>query len=242
MRGAGAVARSLSYPAVPRSSTEAVFVPTMTAAAPESVRTAGLSEQRPGPELPAKWELLSIDDGSCGADSTLSPSDRDDRYPLVSARANLLSAKIEGPSRVMLRHFPRNEPANSIAAIEVVPVVADGSGAANRKLLRHCSVTAESEAQRATNPCCETEFTVPRTSAHIPRLASGCFPPASPVFGPGSGKQKTATQDRSNRSISLRKFGAGEGIRTLDPNLGKVGNCDGAGGRNRTDTPLGTGF
>jgi hypothetical protein len=29
-------------------------------------------------------------------------------------------------------------------------------------------------------------------------------------------------KDRFNRLISLRKSGAGEGIRTLDPNLGKV--------------------
>ena len=66
-------------------------------------------------------------------------------------------------------------------------------------------------------------------TACVPKLAESpllpafcCFPPASPTFVPGPGKQKTAPQDRSNRSISLRKFGAGEGIRTLDPNLGKV--------------------
>ena len=55
--------------------------------------------------------------------------------------------------------------------------------------------------------------------------ATSCFlllPPASPVFVPGSGKQKTAPKDRSKPLISLRKSGAGEGIRTLDPNLGKV--------------------
>ena len=49
-----------------------------------------------------------------------------------------------------------------------------------------------------------------------------CFPPASPAFAPGSGKQKTAPKDRSKPLISTRKFGAGEGIRTPDPNLGKV--------------------
>ena len=64
---------------------------------------------------------------------------------LVSARANLLLAKIEGPSRAMLRRFPRNEPASSMATTEVVKVVADGSGAADRKLfgqnrIRHSSV------------------------------------------------------------------------------------------------------
>ena len=49
-----------------------------------------------------------------------------------------------------------------------------------------------------------------------------CFPHASPVLQTGAGKQKTAPKDRSKPLISLRKIGAGEGIRTLDPNLGKV--------------------
>ena len=45
---------------------------------------------------------------------------------------------------------------------------------------------------------------------------------ASPAFGSGAGKQKTPRRASFNRLISLRKSGAGEGIRTLDPNLGKV--------------------
>ncbi len=49
-----------------------------------------------------------------------------------------------------------------------------------------------------------------------------CFPPASPPLPPGPGKQKTAPKDRCNPMIFLMKSGAGEGIRTLDPNLGKV--------------------
>ncbi len=49
-----------------------------------------------------------------------------------------------------------------------------------------------------------------------------CFPPASPALAPGAGKQKTAPKDRSKHLIFLKKTGAGEGIRTLDPNLGKV--------------------
>ena len=51
-----------------------------------------------------------------------------------------------------------------------------------------------------------------------------CFPHASPALTSGAGKQQTAPKDRSKSLISLRKIGAGEGIRTLDPNLGKVGN------------------
>ena len=54
------------------------------------------------------------------------------------------------------------------------------------------------------------------------RHASCYFPHASPISRSMAGKQKTAPKDRSKRWIFLRKFGAGEGIRTLDPNLGKV--------------------
>ena len=64
---------------------------------------------------------------------------------------------------------------------------------------------------------------------HMPKVAvrplrsSSCrFPHASPVSPSGAGKQETASKGRSKQLISLRKFGAGEGIRTLDPNLGKV--------------------
>jgi hypothetical protein len=61
------------------------------------------------------------------------------------------------------------------------------------------------------------------TTAGSPLLfAFCCFPPASPAFAWAAGKQKTAPKDRFNRFILLRKTGAGDGIRTHDPNLGKV--------------------
>ena len=66
-------------------------------------------------------------------------------------------------------------------------------------------------------------------TAYMPKVAEClllpdfcCFPPASPALAPGTGKQKAAQQDRSKHLIFLKKSGAGEGIRTLDPNLGKV--------------------
>ena len=62
----------------------------------------------------------------------------------------------------------------------------------------------------------------PNAAGLIPRHDPGCFPGASPTPTPRPGKQKTAPKDRFNKLISLRKTGAGEGIRTLDPNLGKV--------------------
>ena len=68
-----------------------------------------------------------------------------------------------------------------------------------------------------------------RTRRHMPKptesrlqLASICFPPASPAFASEAGKQKTTPKDRSDSLICLKKIGAGEGIRTLDPDLGKV--------------------
>ena len=68
-----------------------------------------------------------------------------------------------------------------------------------------------------------------RTTRHMPKpaesplhFASICFPPASPTVAFEAGKQKTTPKDRSDSLICLQKIGAGEGIRTLDPDLGKV--------------------
>ena len=44
-----------------------------------------------------------------------------------------------------------------------------------------------------------------------------CFPPASPTFASGSGKQKTVPRNRSKQLIFLRKFGAACVTRTRDP-------------------------
>ena len=63
---------------------------------------------------------------------------------------------------------------------------------------------------------------ITKASAGPLQPASCCFPHASPVSQTGAGKQKTVPHDRSKILISLSKSGAGEGIRTLDPNLGKV--------------------
>ena len=53
-----------------------------------------------------------------------------------------------------------------------------------------------------------------------PAPASARFP-VLPLAA-GAVEQKAVPKDHSNSLISLRKIGAGEGIRTLDPNLGKV--------------------
>ena len=62
----------------------------------------------------------------------------------------------------------------------------------------------------------------PYASEKVLHYALRCFPHASPVLAWGVRKQKTAPQDHSKQLFFLRQFGAGEGIRTLDPNLGKV--------------------
>src|SRR5476649_719631 len=53
-------------------------------------------------------------------------------------------------------------------------------------------------------------------------LSLDCFPHASPILPPPSGKQKFRGILPRNRLSPLGKVGAGEGIRTLDPDLGKV--------------------
>ena len=53
-------------------------------------------------------------------------------------------------------------------------------------------------------------------------FASSCFPPASPLCKEGLGKQQAPRRALVRCLKSLLIFGAGEGIRTLDPNLGKV--------------------
>ena len=62
---------------------------------------------------------------------------------------------------------------------------------------------------------------MPREAVRPPQPASRRFPSASPIPAPRLGKQKAAPKDRSKPLIFLIKSGAGDGIRTHDPNLGK---------------------
>ena len=61
-----------------------------------------------------------------------------------------------------------------------------------------------------------------RVRQAIQNRACACFPVASLSRTIEAGKQKTAPKDRPSRFNFLGKIGAGEEIRTLDPNLGKV--------------------
>ena len=66
------------------------------------------------------------------------------------------------------------------------------------------------------------ELPVPKVTRSPLLYAFCCFPPASPAFTPEAGKQKAPRRAPFIRLKSLRDFGAGEGIRTLDPNLGNI--------------------
>ena len=63
---------------------------------------------------------------------------------------------------------------------------------------------------------------MPKAAESTLRFPFHCFPHASPAFALRSGKQKTVGVDRSKHFVFLMKFGAGDAIRTRDPNLGKV--------------------
>jgi hypothetical protein len=63
---------------------------------------------------------------------------------------------------------------------------------------------------------------LPTPSPCPPRPVPGCFPSGSPALAPKAGKHTAAPRGYYNTLSSLRKSGAGEGIRTLDPNLSKV--------------------
>ena len=63
---------------------------------------------------------------------------------------------------------------------------------------------------------------MPKPTESPLHFASVCFPHASPASNPEAGKHKKTPKDSSQLLIYLKKIGAGEGIRTLDPDLGKV--------------------
>ncbi len=67
---------------------------------------------------------------------------------------------------------------------------------------------------------CVRSYAGDRSSAILRTLR--CFPGASDDREHRSGKQKAAPKGRFNRFNFQKKTGAGEAIRTPDPNLGKV--------------------
>jgi len=105
----------------------------------------------------------------------------------------------------------------------VVRIGIQGSKQACGEALCCGSAVVPSQTVVRTELRATTAPTMPNVIESPPDYASCCFPHASPALTFGAGKRQTAPKDRSKSLISLRKTGAGEGIRTLDPNLGKVG-------------------
>jgi hypothetical protein len=60
-----------------------------------------------------------------------------------------------------------------------------------------------------------------RTQTHATKRRF-VLPPCFPETGNRAGKQISRARDPLNLFSFMKKTGAGEGIRTLDPNLGKV--------------------
>ena len=84
------------------------------------------------------------------------------------------------------------------------------------------SAVARSQTSQRTELRATTAPTTPNVVESMLDYTFWCFPHASPALTSGAGKRRTAPKDHSKSLTCLRKIGAGEGIRTLDPNLGKV--------------------
>ena len=81
---------------------------------------------------------------------------------------------------------------------------------------------AAGAAHRALGATPNVHSTMPDTTETARFHAFCCFPDASPPIAPRPGKQKGDPGAAFNHLIFLNKPGAGERIRTVDPNLGKV--------------------
>jgi hypothetical protein len=99
--------------------------------------------------------------------------------------------------------------------------VIEGSKALNLMRPQGCNLSPMEPPWRV-DPREMAVSSVPNDAGRIRWHDAVCFPSASPTTTQRAGKQKTTPKDRFNHMISLRKTGAGDGIRTHDPNLGKV--------------------
>jgi hypothetical protein len=121
-----------------------------------------------------------------------------------------------------LFHAPRRESRKQAGKLNTACIAIEGSRAACGESLSFGSAAASLQCVTPPELQVAAASAVPNAFGSIRHHAFCCFPHASPVLVFGAGKQKTVPRDCSKPVISLRYFGAGEGIRTLDPNLGKV--------------------
>ena len=117
---------------------------------------------------------------------------------------------------------PRSEPRNLEGKLNVVRIGIQGSNQACGEALSWGSAVVPSQTVVRTELRATMAPTMPNVVECMLDDAFWCFPHASPALTFRAGKRPTTPKDRSKSLIFLRKTGAGEGIRTLDPNLGKV--------------------
>ena len=77
-------------------------------------------------------------------------------------------------------------------------------------------------AARCGSTVCRRPFASPKMRFYIQRPPFGCLQSAYNLGTRSQCKRQRARRTAATIFIFLRKFGAGEGIRTPDPNLGKV--------------------
>ncbi len=127
-----------------------------------------------------------------------------------------------GTEQIIPLRTLRSEPRKREGMLKVVRIGIQGSKQACGGALSCGSAVVPSQTVVRTELRTTTAPTMPNVIESPPDCAFWCFPHASPALASGAGKRPTAPKERSKPLISLRKTGAGEGIRTLDPNLGKV--------------------
>jgi hypothetical protein len=123
---------------------------------------------------------------------------------------------------MMLFHAPRRESRKQAGKLDTACTAIEGSRAACGEALSFGSAAESLQCFTLHELQAAAASAVPNAFGSVRHHAIYCFPHASPDLVFWAGKQKTVPTDCSKPFILLRKFGAGEGIRTLDPNLGKV--------------------
>ena len=123
---------------------------------------------------------------------------------------------------MMLFHARRRELRKQAGKLDAARIAIEGSRAACGEALSFGSAAASLLCVTPPELQAAAASAVPNAFGSVRNHAFCCFPHASPALVFSAGKQKTVPMDCFKPLISLMKSGAGEGIRTLDPNLGKV--------------------
>ncbi len=123
---------------------------------------------------------------------------------------------------MMSLHALRSRSTKHAGKLKAARIAIQGSKEACNDALCCGSAAAPSQSVTRAELRAAAVSAVPNASGNVQYYAFYCFPHASPALVSGTGKQKTAPKDHFKQLISFWKFGASEGIRTLDPNLGKV--------------------